>query len=127
MDDFDWEFLYPSQRMPVLARNVVATSQPLAAEAGLHAISKGGNAVDAAVATAIALALLVILLLLRLCGPGSGLLGEVSGLPEPTRLAHKLSARAEGPFIRVGFQPCATALISLLWAFDFDGITFLLC
>ena len=26
----DWTFPYPSQRMPVLGENVVATSQPLA-------------------------------------------------------------------------------------------------
>ena len=32
---FSYDFPYPSQRMPVLARNVVATSQPLAAQAGL--------------------------------------------------------------------------------------------
>jgi hypothetical protein len=32
---FDWEFPYPSQRMPILARDAVATSQPLAAQAGL--------------------------------------------------------------------------------------------
>ncbi len=52
---FTWEYPYASQRMPILAENVVATSQPLAAEAGLHALRKGGNAVDAAIATAVAL------------------------------------------------------------------------
>jgi gamma-glutamyltranspeptidase/glutathione hydrolase len=55
MSDFDWMFPYSSQRMPVAARNVVATSQPLAAQAGLHVLREGGNAADAAVATAITL------------------------------------------------------------------------
>jgi gamma-glutamyltranspeptidase/glutathione hydrolase len=55
MRNFDWKFPYPSQRMPILARNVVCTSQPLASQAGLKMLSKGGNAVDAALASAIAL------------------------------------------------------------------------
>jgi gamma-glutamyltranspeptidase/glutathione hydrolase len=58
MTPFDWQFPYASQRMPTLARNVVATSQPLAAQAGLRMMMKGGNAVDAVLATAMALTVL---------------------------------------------------------------------
>src|SRR6201991_4782326 len=51
----NWDFPYPSRRVPVLARNIVATAQPLAAQAGLSMLAKGGNAIDAAIATAITL------------------------------------------------------------------------
>jgi len=53
--NLSWDFPYASRRSPVFANNVVATSHPLAAQAGLQALHDGGNAVDAALATAITL------------------------------------------------------------------------
>ena len=50
-----WTFPYPSTRMPVFCRRGVATSQPLAAQAGLAVLREGGNAIDAAIASAITL------------------------------------------------------------------------
>ena len=52
---FDWSAGYPSQRVPVFGRNIVSTSHPLAAQAGLRMLWKGGNAVDAAIAAAAAM------------------------------------------------------------------------
>ena len=51
----DWSLPYLSRRTPLLARNALATSQPLAAQAGLSMLLAGGNAVDAALAAAITL------------------------------------------------------------------------
>ena len=52
---FDFANPYTSVRTPVFARNVCSTSHPLAAQAGLRMLWKGGNAVDAAIAAAAAM------------------------------------------------------------------------
>lgn len=50
---------YLSYRVPVYAKKgMVSTSQPLAAQAGLDILKKGGNAIDAAIATAASLTVL---------------------------------------------------------------------
>jgi gamma-glutamyltranspeptidase / glutathione hydrolase len=53
--NFNFDNPYTSTRIPVFARNVVSTSHPLATQAGLRMMLKGGNAVDAAIAAAAAM------------------------------------------------------------------------
>lgn len=53
MREIKHNIVYPSARPLVMAKNIVSTSQPLAAQAGLEVLQQGGNAVDAALAAAI--------------------------------------------------------------------------
>lgn len=55
MEFLNYDVAYPSARSPVFGRDVIATSQSLASQAGMAMLMRGGNAVDAAIAAAIAL------------------------------------------------------------------------
>jgi gamma-glutamyltranspeptidase/glutathione hydrolase len=77
-------------RKPVYApRGAVATSQPLAASAGLAVLRRGGNAVDAAIATAVALTVVQ---------PGSNDIGgDLFALVWDGRAVHGLNASGRSP------------------------------
>ena len=56
--DTDWSLPHDARRPAVCGSMAVATSQPLAAQAGLEMLRRGGSAADAAVATAAAMTVL---------------------------------------------------------------------
>lgn len=89
-----WNNPYPSSRSPVLGHNMVSTSQPLAAQAGLSMLHAGGNAVDAAVAAAMVLTVVEP----TGCGIGSDAFAIVSA---PDGL-HGLNASGRSP---AGWSP----------------------
>jgi gamma-glutamyltranspeptidase / glutathione hydrolase len=87
--DFNFSNPYTTTRIPVFARNVVSTSHPLAAQAGLRMLYAGGNAVDAAIATAAAM---------TVCEPVSNGLGSDSfGLIWDGKQLHGINASGRAP------------------------------
>ncbi len=87
--NFDFANPYASTRLPVFARNVVSTSHPLAAQAGLRMLYAGGNAVDAAVAAAAAM---------TVCEPVSNGLGsDAFCILWDGRALHGLNASGHAP------------------------------
>ena len=88
---FDWKNPYPTIRTPVFARNIVATSQPLAAQAGLQILQQGGNAVDAAIAAA------AVLTLVEPCSNGLGSDNFAILWDPATRRLHGLNSSGIAP------------------------------
>ncbi len=86
---FNYANPYASTRLPVFARNVVSTSHPLASQAGLRMLWKGGNAVDAAIAAAA---------VLTICEPVSNGLGsDAFGIVWDGKELHGLNASGRAP------------------------------
>ncbi len=86
----DWTF--DSRRSPVLGLGgMVATSQPLAAQAGLDILRAGGNAADAAIATAAVLAVVE--------PTGTGLGGDAFALyfDAATKQVHAVNGHGRSP------------------------------
>lgn len=80
----------PSMRQPIYARRgVVAATQPLATQAGVRMLQKGGNAVDAAVATAVTYAVV------SPCQNGIG--GDMFALVWDGDTLHGLNASGRAP------------------------------
>lgn len=87
--NFNYHNPYPTTRIPVFARNVVSTSHPLAAQAGLRMLWKGGNAVDAAIAAAAAM---------TVCEPVSNGLGsDAFAILWDGKQLHGLNASGRAP------------------------------
>jgi gamma-glutamyltranspeptidase/glutathione hydrolase len=81
---------YPSTRQVVYGRRgLVASSQPLAAQAGLDILKRGGNAFDAIVACAAAMTVL------EPCSNGLG--GDAFAILWPAREAKLVGLNASGP------------------------------
>ncbi len=85
----DWSLPYAARRSPVLGRNVVATSQPLAAQAGLRVLEAGGNAVDAALAAAMTLTVVE--------PSGCGVGGDAFAIVWDGQQLHGLNASGRAP------------------------------
>ncbi|WP_210081035.1 gamma-glutamyltransferase family protein [Pantoea endophytica] len=89
MSELDFNVSYASHRVPMMGRNAVATSQPLAAQAGMRMLQQGGNAVDAAIASAMALTVLE--------PSGNGLGSDAFAIIWDGKQLHGLNASGRSP------------------------------
>lgn len=89
MTHFNWQNPYPTPRLPVFARNIVSTSHPLAAQAGLRILWQGGNAVDAAIAAAACMTIVEPV--------SNGLGGDCFALVWDGKQVHGLNASGTAP------------------------------
>ena len=103
---------YASRRSPVMASNVVSTSHPLASQAGLRMIERGGNAVDAALAAAIALTVVE--------PTGNGLGSDAFCILSDGTSLHGLNASGRSP---AGWSPERFARLGRMPERGFESVT----
>ena len=103
---------YPSRRSALCADNIVATSQPLAAQAGLSMLAQGGNAVDAALATAMALTVVE--------PSGNGLGSDAFAIVWDGSQLHGLNASGRAP---AGWTPERFAGLDRMPFHGFEAVT----
>ena len=103
---------YSSRRSPVMAANVISTSHPLASQAGLRMIARGGNAVDAALAAAIALTVVE--------PTGNGLGSDAFCIVSDGTALHGLNASGRSP---AGWTPERFARFTTMPERGFESVT----
>ena len=103
---------YASRRSPVLGDAVVATSQPLASQAGLSMLAQGGNAADAALAAAITLTLVE--------PTGCGLGSDAFAIVWDGQQLHGLNASGRSP---AGWTPERFAGLDAMPRLGWEAVT----
>jgi len=107
-----WQLPFPSGRQPVLGRNLVSTSQPLASQAGAAAFARGGNAIDAALAAAITLTVVEPTM--------NGIGGDAFALVWDGQQLHGLNASGRAP---MGWTPQRFAGLAQMPRIGWDTVT----
>ncbi|NIQ07839.1 MAG: gamma-glutamyltransferase family protein [Candidatus Korarchaeota archaeon] len=118
------EYPYPSRRRVIYAKKgMIATSQPLAAQAGLEILKKGGNAIDAAIASAAALTVLEPTSngiggdAFALLWHGGDLHGLNSSGPAPSAISiETLNEEGYDEMPKVGWGPVTVPGVPAAWA-----------
>ncbi len=108
----NWSSPFSSHRAPAMARNVVVSSQPLAVQAGIAMLARGGNAVDAALATAIALTVVE--------PPMNGIGGDAFAIVWKDGRLHGLNASGRSP---QGWSPERFAGLERMPSTGWDSVT----
>ncbi len=103
---------YPSQRSSVMANNMVAASHPLAGQAGLTMLARGGNAVDAVLAAAITLTMVE--------PTGNGLGSDAFAILWDGKELHGLNASGRSP---AGWTPDRFAKLGGIPERGWDTVT----